>query len=820
MPGWYAQNGIWQRRKAITIKETAIDADLTNFPVIHRVVDDSDLLTYAQSDGKDVVFTNSDGLTKLSHQVVEFNQILQRDAVWSWHNKPEAIHYVGTQDRTYVGWINQAGEIRVGQYDHNTKAWTVSPTLATKAADDHNNPTMTILADGRLMVFYSDHAGPDAHYRKSANPEDISSWQTAVPLTLDTQYTYVRPLKMGSRMYLIWRGPESSGRDVKMAWTDNEGTSWSSVVTVFENVGQRPYVHASVDETASRIYFAANEGNLDETTSSDIFAFYMWNDAGTNRWYKSDGTLIGTDAALPITPATATQVYDSTGAGNEGQLFNIHHGFGNPVILWGKYISDYSQTLHYSRWTGSAWTNVQIADMGETVSNPRSQGHYTGNAHLDTIDPRTVYYSKADSDFHHIFEAYTPDNGTTWISKKISQGNSKNFRPVVPANRHATELNVLWLHGNYYAYAGGYQTSLQCYPFAGSHLDAVFVVKASISASVDTVIYLYYGNKNAADQQDAANVFDANTILVKVGDTTYKSLGLLNISGLAGLTIEVGFSYNNSVNTVEEYLVSNFQASGQAGMFLVRKAINSNDIFASVRSNTGSSVTATFTDIDVNQNTYNGLAVVYDSPLGNLHAYYNGTLSSITAATPNAIQTPASANEVYSGASPHDLLDGIAGYVDWLAISNLARSNAWMKARTINLGLPSSFSTIGSTEDVLPYLQQTINQPNKVTNLTAVGSSGQVTLTWTNPTATILGGPVSLTDKIVQYRALGSQTWDTWVHAADPTPSAIVTDITNGTTYEFRVAAINGQGTGEYEFITATPFDASALRKQALQGWS
>ncbi|NOJ28319.1 MAG: hypothetical protein DA330_09950 [Nitrososphaera sp.] len=255
-------------------------------------------------------------------------------------------------------------------------------------------------------------------------------------------------------------------------------------------------------------------------------------------------------------------------------------------------------------------------------------------------------------------------------------------------------------------------------------------------------------------------------------------------------------------------------------MFLVRKAINSNDIFTSVRSNTGSSVTATFTDIDINQNTYNGLAVVYDSPLGSLHAYYNGTLSSITAATPNAIQTPASANEVYSGASPHDLLDGIAGYVDWLAISNLARSNAWVKARTINLGLPSSFSTIGSTEDVLPYLQQIINQPNKVTNLTAVGASGQVTLTWTNPAATILGGPVSLTDKIVQHRALGSQTWNTWAHATDPTPSAIVIGVTNGITYEFRVAAINDQGIGEYEFITATPFDASALRKQVLQGWS
>ncbi|MBI4100287.1 DUF2341 domain-containing protein [Candidatus Microgenomates bacterium] len=63
--GWY--NASWGYRKKITIDSTKVGADLTNFPVLVSITD-SDLSANARSDGYDILFTSSDGTTKLNHE--------------------------------------------------------------------------------------------------------------------------------------------------------------------------------------------------------------------------------------------------------------------------------------------------------------------------------------------------------------------------------------------------------------------------------------------------------------------------------------------------------------------------------------------------------------------------------------------------------------------------------------------------------------------------------------------------------------------------------------------------------------------------------
>ncbi len=65
--GWYDTE--WLYRKKITIDNTKVDDDLTDFPVLVATTADSDLVSYAQSDGDDILFTSSDGTTKLSHEI-------------------------------------------------------------------------------------------------------------------------------------------------------------------------------------------------------------------------------------------------------------------------------------------------------------------------------------------------------------------------------------------------------------------------------------------------------------------------------------------------------------------------------------------------------------------------------------------------------------------------------------------------------------------------------------------------------------------------------------------------------------------------------
>jgi hypothetical protein len=63
---WYDPS--WQYRKAVLVDHTRVAGDLLDFPVLVSVSADPDLAAHARSDGFDVLFTDEDGTTKLSHQ--------------------------------------------------------------------------------------------------------------------------------------------------------------------------------------------------------------------------------------------------------------------------------------------------------------------------------------------------------------------------------------------------------------------------------------------------------------------------------------------------------------------------------------------------------------------------------------------------------------------------------------------------------------------------------------------------------------------------------------------------------------------------------
>jgi hypothetical protein len=102
------------------------------------------------------------------------------------------------------------------------------------------------------------------------------------------------------------------------------------------------------------------------------------------------------------------------------------------------------------------------------------------------------------------------------------------------------------------------------------------------------------------------------------------------------------------------------------------------------------------------------------------------------------------------------------------------------------------------------------------TGLAAVAGNTQVTLTWTAPNST---PPV--TDYRVQYRvdAVGSA-WQTFADGLSTTPRAVVTGLTNGSRYFFRVAAITSEGIGFYTngTLAATPSAPPVSAPSAVQG--
>jgi len=100
--------------------------------------------------------------------------------------------------------------------------------------------------------------------------------------------------------------------------------------------------------------------------------------------------------------------------------------------------------------------------------------------------------------------------------------------------------------------------------------------------------------------------------------------------------------------------------------------------------------------------------------------------------------------------------------------------------------------------------------PAAPTSLTATGGNAQASLSWTAPTVL---AQTPITDYTVQFSSNSGSTWTTFTRAASTATSVIVTGLTNGTAYVFRVAAVNGVGTGSYSSASSsvTPVAPSVI---------
>ena len=91
--------------------------------------------------------------------------------------------------------------------------------------------------------------------------------------------------------------------------------------------------------------------------------------------------------------------------------------------------------------------------------------------------------------------------------------------------------------------------------------------------------------------------------------------------------------------------------------------------------------------------------------------------------------------------------------------------------------------------------------PGEPLALTATPSSGKLTVTWDAPASN--GGTV-ITAYAVWYRLSSSVQYLLWSNTSSAT-TAVITGLTNGSSYDVTVAATNAQGTGTYAFTTGTP---------------
>lgn len=401
------------------------------------------------------------------------------NGAWCWFSDPRAVYYEGQYKRTYAGWVDSIGNIVVGFYDHDLKHIETKVLHEHFEKDDHDNPSIFIGADGRLMIFYSKHGTGNSpiFLARSKNPEDISEWEPVSKLRLNdtltyaglrNTYTYANVVQLSEekdKLYLFWRGSDFKPN---FSISSDNGKNWATgkILILPERIykNRRPYMKVA-SNNKDVIHFAFTDGHPNaEPTNSIYYAKYR-----QGALYKANGEKIMDWPALPLDPRQADVVYDATVSKEKAWIWDVaENKDGNPVIVYAQFPSDSNHVYYYSIYDQGKWNNHRLLDSGpwfpQTPEGVRErEPNYSGGIVLDHVDPSTVYLSREKNGVFEIEKWKTDDKGETWsITEITTNSENDNVRPFVVRNHsEADSLSVLWMSIEKYLHYTDYKAAIK-----------------------------------------------------------------------------------------------------------------------------------------------------------------------------------------------------------------------------------------------------------------------------------------------------------------------------------------------------------------------
>ncbi len=375
-----------------------------------------------------------------------FPSLAQRGA-WCWFGDPRAVQ-VG--NFTYTGWIDWNGDVVVAKYDNRSGSVQTNVVRSALEVDDHDNPSVIFRPDGRLLVFYSKHAGSPMYYRRSSAPGDITAWDAEQTVPGTTAVTYPNPFFLsdeGDALYLFWRN--ENGKPAFAISPDGGGT-WGTARTLIDTGPNIPSYVKYASNGRNRIGIAFTDTHPEKSATNNVYHITYRDGA----FYRADGTLAKTESELPLTPQDADLVYDATAHGATGWVWDIALDRADrPVIAYANFPSSSDHRYRYARWTGSGWLDAEIVGAGGSIDESGDDPFYSGGIALDPNTPSIVYLSRRVGAAFEIERWATPNGGASWSSSTVTAGSSaKNIRPFVPRGHQPGSIGLLWLYGGYTSY--------------------------------------------------------------------------------------------------------------------------------------------------------------------------------------------------------------------------------------------------------------------------------------------------------------------------------------------------------------------------------
>lgn len=397
-------------------------------------------------------------ITAIAQTRGENYKVVSDDASWCWFSDPRAVYNEDRGEQVYFGYINSKGDVVIGSKDlktHETGTFVLHEKLQV---NDHNVPSILILPDGHLLVFYTEHNGR-FFMRKSKNPSDISAWEDERVIPFGgNRITYSHPIMLkeeDNRIYMFWRG---SDWQQSFAYSDDLGDTWSEpqvlIVsnTIKGKARNRPYLKVS-SNGRDRIDIIFTDGHPGVEPTNSVY--HMYYEKG--QFYQSDGRSIASMSKLPVARESVDKVYDGEKAGERSWIADVAlNDQGHPVICYTRFPKDTDHRYHYAWWDGDKWIDEEICKAGgwmprvpsgEKVKEP----HYSGGIVIDHSDPSNIYLSR-EIDGHFEVEHWRKEK-TGWRAFPITNRSSThNIRPYAVEMPIGKSPVILWMTGYYQHY--------------------------------------------------------------------------------------------------------------------------------------------------------------------------------------------------------------------------------------------------------------------------------------------------------------------------------------------------------------------------------
>jgi len=241
---WYGSGADkWKYRKKITVDHTKIGADVANFMTIVKITTSEwPDLAQAQHNGGDILFTSSDGTTKLVHRRAYFDGTTLIARV-------QVTHDVDADQNVYIycGCATCVDQEGVSPYDANTvcaqtmdNAWipyASNPVLPCDAGE--GKCWGSVWKEGSTYHFYYTYVSNSGatnriHHATSADGKSWGNGEEVLPVGSAgawDDYNVWLPCvwKEGSTWYMIYAGTDDASGTHKAAGlaTSDDGVTWT-----------------------------------------------------------------------------------------------------------------------------------------------------------------------------------------------------------------------------------------------------------------------------------------------------------------------------------------------------------------------------------------------------------------------------------------------------------------------------------------------------------------------------------------------------------------------------------------------------------------